>query len=117
MSATSNPCLYSTVRNTSGVTKRFMGLPPHGRTLEDGEEYSIWGDLLEAIFLHGRDAGQRFAASFEALLDSGDLTIVKTPSPILFDDTDDLTQILKLDNGVLYAADPCWTSSPSSLAL
>jgi hypothetical protein len=42
-------CLYSTIKNTSGGIKNFGFLPPHGRTLANNEEFTIFGDVRQAL--------------------------------------------------------------------
>ncbi len=75
--------LYSTVRNTSGVAKTFGFLPPHGRRLAANEDFVVFGDVRSML---GRNQGAgggvlaRAQASFEAAVDSGDLTIIQTPT-------------------------------------
>lgn len=113
-------CLVSTIKNTSGGTLRLSCLPPHGRTLTSNEEYTVDGDIIAAIrakFGGDYAASKRAVDAFTALLRDGSLELIKTPAPILYDPTLDKTQQLKLDNGVLYSADPCWLATSSSYAV
>lgn len=105
-------CLVSTVRNTSGGTKKFGFLPPHGKELEADEELNVFGDIKEAIN-RGDRFGSRHVAAFLAALDRGDLTIVSTPAPIVFDETNEVSKVLGIDNGALDLSDPCWETSLS----
>lgn len=41
--------LYTTVRNVSGKTLTFGFLPPHGKTLDDNEEYTFAGDIQQYL--------------------------------------------------------------------
>lgn len=107
-------CLLSTVKNTSGSTKFFAVLPPHGRTLTSGEEITVFGNILEAIFRGDRTNSPRFSNALRNALDNGDLDIVSTPSPILYDETNDASKRLVLDGGAIYAVDSCWSGSSSS---
>ena len=110
----STTCLYSTVKNTSGVTKTFSFLPPHGRTLDEDDEFSVFGDIRQAL---GGNQGSehsvknRDRVSFEQAIARGDLQILQTPSPILIDLDTEESQMLELDGGVLSAVDPCWLVS------
>jgi hypothetical protein len=116
MSLQTTDCLYSTIKNTSGGSKRFMFLPPHGKTLAAAGEETFAGDVVSAIRSKRANfvAGKRDVAALEAALQAGDVEIVKTPAPILYDPTRDESRQLKMDAGDLYAADPCWLSTESS---
>lgn len=103
-------CLQSTVKNTSGATKTFSFLPGHGATLTAGQEKSYTGDITGLI----AQKSKRELDSFLAALDAGDIAIVSTPSPLLYDEVDDQTQKLTLANSGLFATDPCWSDSGSS---
>lgn len=104
-------CLYTTLRNTSGAAMYFGFLPPHGRTLDDGEEISVFGDVTSLF--RGQPANNRAKRSFEAALDAGNLAIIKTPAVHLYDETLDQTKMLTLDNDSFAVADPCWGSYSS----
>lgn len=105
-------CLVSVLRNTSGQTKRFGFIPPHGKQLEAAEEISVFGNILEAIN-RGDRFGNRHMNALLGALDRGDITIVSTPAPILFDETLQTSHILEIDNGTVGIADPCWETSLS----
>jgi hypothetical protein len=110
-------CLYSTVKNASGVRKKFGFLPPHGRELAADEEFTIFGDARQAMFGGNRGSersvARRDIMAFEAAIARGDLIIVQTPSPILQDITTSESQMIQLDSGTLSAVDPCWLNSVS----
>jgi hypothetical protein len=109
-------CLYSTVRNISGGSKKFGFLPPHGRELANNEEFTVFGDVRQAVIgARGseRSVARRDIMAFEAAISRGDLEIVQTPAPILQDVTTNAVKMLQLDNGSLAAVDPCWTQSIS----
>ena len=111
-------CLQSTVKNVSGGTLKFSFLPPHGRELANNGELTVTGHLVEAIRRPGGYvASQRHIAGLEAALAAGQLEIIKTPNPVFYDPTNDESKQLKIDAGVLYAADPCWLASSSSSSL
>lgn len=107
-------CLYSTVKNVSGSSKIFGFLPPHGRTLAADEEFTVFGDIRSGLGGNRgaeRSVARRDNAAFEAAVESGDLEILSTPSPILQDVTTEVPKMLQLDGGTLSTVDPCWYNS------
>lgn len=104
-------CLYSTVKNSSGKKMKMGFLPPHGRELDIDEEFTVYGDVRQAIT--GFDRNRQNILAFEAAITRGDLQILHTPSPIMVDATTDASKMLKLNNGTLSAVDPCWLNSTS----
>ncbi len=105
-------CLYSTIRNASGKRRHFAYLPPHGRTLNVNEEFSVFGHITQAVVLDMERATSRHhMAAFERAVESGDLEIVSTPAPLLRDTDTDETQMLTLATGSLSAIDPCWAGT------
>lgn len=110
-------CLYSTVKNTSGGRRKFGFLGAHGRELAANEEFTEFGNVLENIQKNGPVSSRRQVTSFLNALEDGDLEIVSTPSPVLYDEANDESKVLMLDTGALYMADPCWHSSSSSVAV
>ena len=97
-------CLFTTVKNTSGGALHFGFLPPHGRTLADEEEATIFGDL------HAVVTNPRSQRALAKALDDGDLTIVTSPCPIVFDDGDQASYRLGSNNGSPVATAPDWDS-------
>lgn len=107
-------CLYSTVKNVSGTRKTFGFLPPHGRSLAVNEEFTVFGDIKQAIIPFERSSGRRNIIAFENALLRGDLEIISTPGIILEDDSNPgSTKMLRLRNGTLGTQDPCWNVSTS----
>jgi hypothetical protein len=109
-------CLYSTVKNTSGGTKIFGFLPPHGRELAADEEFTVFGDIRQNLGGNRgseRSVARRDNTAFEAAIEAGDLIIVNTPNIILQDVTTAGVKMLQLSNGTLSSVDPCWTGSVS----
>lgn len=109
-------CLYSTIKNTSGKSRIFGFIPPHGRTLAANEEYSIFGDIRNALGGNRgpeRSVARRDMIAFEAAIASGDLQILETPSQIIVDSVTGDSKILGLASGVLSDIDPCWYDSVS----
>jgi hypothetical protein len=105
-------CLYSTVKNISGGTMTFGFLPPHGRSLADDGEFTVFGNILDAV-ANGFDrvTSRRSILAFESAVDNGKLEIVHTPAPILKDVTLADGFMIVLDNGTLSVDDPCWEST------
>ena len=105
-------CLYSTVKNISGGTMKFGFLPPHGRSLADDGEFTVFGNILDAV-ANGFDraTSRRSVIAFESAIDGGKLEIVNTPAPILKDATLLDGFMIVLDNGTLGIDDPCWEST------
>lgn len=113
MSIVNKDCLYSTVKNTSGGTKRFGFLPPHGVQLAADGEYTVFGNILEALVRSDRATERRNFQAFSAALDRGDITIVATPAPVLVSPNGTIRIIRVADNGTLSSTDPCWDASDS----
>jgi hypothetical protein len=114
MSTMDMSCLYSTVKNVSGGTKKFGFLPPHGRELDNNEEFTVFGDIRQQLGGNRgseRSVARRDNAAFEAAIDAGDLELISTPSQILQDATTNASKMLQLDNTVLSTVDPCWENS------
>lgn len=109
-------CLYSTIKNISGGTKVFGFLPPHGRELENNEEFTVFGDIRQGLGGNRgpeRSVHRRDNAAFEAAIEAGDIEILQTPSPILQDTSSSAPKMLQLSSGSLSAVDPCWHNSVS----
>lgn len=109
-------CLYSTIKNISGVSKIFGFLPPHGRELANNEEFTVFGDVRQQLGGNmgtERSVQRRSNAAFEAAIESGDLEILQTPSPVLQDTVTGLPKMLLLTSGSLSTVDPCWHNSIS----
>ena len=104
-------CLYSTVKNISGGTKTFGFLPPHGQSLVDDGEITVFGNILDAV-ANGfdRNTSRRSVLAFEAALDDQQLEIVGTPSPIL-KSSNGQSYMLTLTALTLAVDDPCWKST------
>lgn len=105
--------LQTKVRNTSGKTLAFSYLPPHGKSLADGEEATFDGDLLALLSSNPRF--KRKLAAFKADLASGRLALVNTPAPHAFDATLDITKVIGVDNGAVVATNPSWGTYSSSI--
>jgi hypothetical protein len=105
-------CLETKVRNMTGVTATFGFLPPHGKTLTAGQEYTFFGSLsalLQAI------TSKRKRTAFQNALKNGDIVVVSSPTPFLYDATLDVTKTVAIDNGSVTVVDPCGVTYSSSI--
>jgi len=96
------------VQNTSGATRSFGFLPPHGVELEDDETYEVVGDIFSRL------RNERDRAALEAALVNGDLTIVKTAANIAEDETAGNSKALDVDSGSVVARDVDYEEAGSS---
>tara|TARA_B100000745_G_scaffold262227_1_gene186321 strand:+ start:24879 stop:25220 length:342 start_codon:yes stop_codon:yes gene_type:complete len=104
-------CLYSTVKNISGGTKRFGFLPPHGQELADDGTTTVFGNILDAV-ANGFDraTSRRSVLALEKALDTQQIEIVSTPSAILKSSNGE-SYMLTLTDFTLAVDDPCWEST------
>lgn len=102
-------CLLSTVKNVSGGELVCSMWPPHGKTFDADEEASVYGDII-AAFQHG-GRPERNVAAFVNLLTGGQLELIRTPSPIMYDAVQDRVSMLIVNNGAIFAKDPCWADT------
>lgn len=112
-------CLYSRVKNTSGVAKVFGFIPPHGKTLAAGEAIHVFGDIRQAMFRFERSEGERNIRALEAAIQRGDISITHTASVIVTDDANPgaVPQQVRLHNGTLGVTPACWEGSVSNVYL
>lgn len=106
-------CINTTVRNMSGKSAVFGFLPPHGKRLGAGEEYTLFGSLENLL---SRITSGRKRAALETAVKSGDIVIVSSPTPILYDATLDVSKTIQLDNGTFSPVDPFGVPYSSSIA-
>ena len=111
----SNASLVTVVKNTSGVTKRFGFLPPHGMQLTANETVSVFGHLTEAVN-RGDRFGKRHMTALQAALLNDDINIQSTPGVVLLDATTGDPRTLTLSANVLDIANPSWDSLSESIA-
>lgn len=95
--------LGTRIMNSSGRTMFFGFLGQRGVSLTSLQEYICGGNFITRI---SRDS--RLLASFVAALRRGDLDIVSTPAPHLYDETTDITQRLRINNGTVGRRNPEW---------
>ena len=107
-------CLYTTVKNVSGVERVFGFLGARGMRLAAAEVVTIPGNLISALGKGGVGAQRKFKGLERSLDQNGSLEIVSTPAVHLYDAIHDRTRLLALQNKVLGVVDPCWYSSGSS---
>lgn len=72
--------MHTLIQNTSGVTRTFSFIPPHGRELADNETVEILGELVPQI------TTKRAREAYEAAIQTGEITLVNTPAIIIQDD-------------------------------
>lgn len=110
-------CLYSTVKNISGKAHTFGYLPPHGRKLDANEEFTVFGDIKQALQRFERGEARRSFIAFEKDLQDGYIDIVSTPNPILEDDSNpnptEISKMMRYHNGTLGVTTPCWRTDTS----
>ena len=107
--------LYSTIKNTSGESRYFDFLPPHGVTLADDEELQLIGDIRNTITI-GKEFGQaqRTIKAFEQAVADGDLTIVSIAPMVLQDAATGNSKLLVLSGGLLSVTDMPYDSDSDS---
>ncbi len=97
--------LRTLIKNTSGATKTFSFIPPHGKRLADDEETSVLGDIVLRL------SSTRAREAYESAVASVEITVRHTPAPIIVDDDDDLPKQLTVDAGTVAGEDPILPSS------
>lgn len=110
MPAPTSGCLFSTVKNVSGSTKRFGFLPPHGRELANNEELTVFGSIWEAVGRGDYSASKRNHDALATAIRDGDLELKESPCVVLYDETDEASYRLTVDSSTLAAAAPAWGS-------
>lgn len=105
-------CLMTTVVNTSGAGRHFGVLPPRGRYLAAGGEFSALGTVVD--WLQGRGGlspvSKKLSNALQKALEDGELEIKSTPSVALYDGTAEATVVLTIDDDVLAGGTPCWAA-------
>ena len=110
MTVPTSGCLFSILKNTSGGTKHFGFLPPHGVTLTDNQEISVFGDVYAAVYRNGGHKGLRAQNSLAQALADGDLEIISTPCAIVYD-VDDASYRIGLKNAGAIATEPSYDNT------
>ena len=90
-------------------------LPPHGRELANNEEFTVFGNILDAVAQYNGDrvTSRRHITAFATAISEGDIVIVHTPAPIFKDATSGAIKMARTNSGTLGIADPCWANAGS----
>jgi hypothetical protein len=110
-------CIYTTVKNITGVTRSFGFLGMHGKTLTVNQEYTEFGDLLGSKFTTDTRTNYRKQKALQVAL-TGDssrgiapmLHVKSSPVSVIFDNVSSLPEVVTITGGALGVADPCWGS-------
>ena len=102
--------LYTTVQNTSGADRVFGFLSKHGKRLANNATFTVPGDLVGAL---GAQRSQRQFQAFERALNSGALTIIKSPSVYILDEDGVGTAELAMAGRVLGTTVPSFDGGGS----
>ena len=101
--ATTN-ALYTSLINVSGIDGRVFGyIPPHGRALNNAQQYTVFGDIRTLMA-----GNRRKRQAFEHDLTTGVIAIKYTPAPIVYDPVLKSAQQLVVTRGVAGWVDPSW---------
>ncbi len=103
-------CLYSTIKNVSGVKKRFAFVDYWGRELANNEEYSALGHPTQWI-KQWRNWTPAHTAALVKSIEDGLVKIIKTPAVVLYDVVQNRGLTLHLDNNRLKTTDTCVRAS------
>lgn len=104
--------LYTSLVNVSGLDGRAFGyLPPHGRSLDNGHQFTVFGDIRDLLATN-----RRKREALERDLDNGVIAIKYTPAPIVYDPVIKSAQQLVVYNGVAGWVDPSWGLFSSNAA-
>jgi len=109
--ARTTDCLNTVIKNTSGGTRVFGFIPPHGVKLGNNETYSVPGDIIAAMSAGDSILARRRIAAFRKALENGDITIVSTPAVAFTTSYNDLgSVVLSVNNstGAVGIARSCW---------
>lgn len=106
-----NAALTTTLHNPTDSEQVYPFVPPHGIKLDAGKSVSVPGDIIARL---GSDP--RKLEALQYCLDNNLLSIRNTPPAMIWDDTDNLPQVVKIAGGVVSAADPFWISAGESSA-
>lgn len=98
-------CLETRVRNATGKSAFFGYLPPHGRRLAAGE---VFHTNVPFTTLLGSITKKRQRDAFLRDIKSGDLRLLATPSPVIYDSATEEGKTLTVTNGTVGSADGCW---------
>jgi len=102
-------CLTSVVKNTSGARAFFSFLPPHGQWLDNNQEISYFGSILDRVRKPNRYSSKTETEDLDRFILNGNLTIRQLPVPIIIQ-TDTGNTVMITDHSVsgLDGVNPCW---------
>ena len=103
-------CLTTTVKNNTGVSKVFSFLPPHGRRLAAGQWLTFTGHLTDIVANGDAIAGKRKLAALTAAIAAGQLLVLDTPNPVLYDGFTDDSYMIQVKGRVLTITNPSFDS-------
>jgi hypothetical protein len=106
-------CVFSTVKNISGDTKKFGFLPPHGRELIDDEELTVFGSIYTAISRGEYVTDRRHQDALGVAIAELELEIKESPCLIVHDEGDDASYAIDSVDGAVVTRPPTWGSSDS----
>ena len=84
------------LRNTSGASRYFGYIPPHGRTLANGDDVQFQGDIYEIL---GRPGYKLALTSFLNDITAKRIEVLQTPTVVAWDATAGKAAELIVDNG------------------
>lgn len=109
-----NQHLYSSIRNPTGKARYYDWLPPHGRTLKPGEEFTFLGSLTEAVRKHGRSGSMRNLEAMDRAVQEQTIEVRHTPAPVLESQSQGLVrQVILTNDGNLSTRYPGDVASDS----
>jgi hypothetical protein len=91
------------IRNTSGSTRFFAFLPPHGAELAHNQDFSYPGDLFAV--LSGKGSRRDFDA-LAAEVNAGRIQVLQTPVAVRFDTAAGRVRQVNINAGSVAVADP-----------
>lgn len=102
-------CIQTKVRNTSGKTRSFGFIPPHGKRMTAGQEIWVDGDIWDRL------KNERQRKALKDALNDGTIVLMESPKGRHYDDTLDNVKVLGVDNGSVTVNDPCEGAFSSSI--
>ena len=104
------PELFTTVKNPLTTERTYGYLGAHGKKLAAGAEFTQIGDLVDVLTGDKRYKTRATDALQRDLTNSNGpkIEIIKTPPPILKDDTTGAIKVLDLNSSTLGVVDPSW---------
>ena len=95
--------LYTTLINLTGKTRFFSFLPPHGRTLASNGTITFIGDPTAGLASGDPQLDVRNRNKLALALAAGDIGVISTPNPVIYDNTNHAAYTLQVAAGSLTA--------------